>query len=164
MIHKELFPAIGMVTYTLDKIGVSYQSVSQIEEDNKNSVQISMRQPDHHNLSVMVGTDTPQRETIFDDLVPITNPKSMYDLPIPKAAFFGTQTFSLAVAESGAITQIGYGANSGASQVLGTAENAVNSFAGQTTAERAAEAKAEADLIAQQQRLIRCIADQINCT
>lgn len=84
-------------------------------------------------------------------------------LPIPKARLFGKQAFSLTLAESGAILQIGYGSETGATGLLNTLNNINDQFKPPTTAAKAAEIKAQADLIAQQQRLIRCESQPENC-
>jgi hypothetical protein len=44
-----------------------------------------------------------------------------YVLPIPKAALFGGQTFSIALSESGAVTSLSYGKTSGAAAAIGSA-------------------------------------------
>lgn len=44
-----------------------------------------------------------------------------YSLPIPKAALFGGETFSIALSESGAVTSLSYGKTSGAAAALGSA-------------------------------------------
>jgi hypothetical protein len=85
-----------------------------------------------------------------------------YKLPIPKAALFGKQTFALTLAESGAVTSVGYGKTTGAASAL----NALGAIAGaetQITAAKAAELKAQADVIAQQQRLVLCETKPDQC-
>lgn len=46
-----------------------------------------------------------------------------YVLPIPKAALFGGQTFSIALSESGAVTSLSYGKTSGAAAAIGSASS-----------------------------------------
>lgn len=83
-----------------------------------------------------------------------------YTLPIPRAALFGKQSFSLALSEAGAVTSIGYGKNTGTAGAL----NALGALANtQTAAAEAAETKAQADLIAQQQRLMLCLTKPDQC-
>jgi len=90
--------------------------------------------------------------------------KNTYALPIPKAALFGKQTFSLTLSEAGAITQIEYGKNTGAAGPLNVATSAATAAeAPGSTANKVADAKAQADLIAQQQRLARCQAKPAQC-
>jgi hypothetical protein len=81
-------------------------------------------------------------------------------LPVPAAALFGRQTFGLAVSEAGSITSVTYGKTSGAAGFL----NALQSVAAtETAAAKAAELKAEADLIFQQQRLVTCQTNPKDC-
>ena len=89
---------------------------------------------------------------------------SLYDIPIPTAALFGGNTFQLAVADSGAVTSIGYGLTSGAPGATASIAAAAEALQPDTTAERAAAAQAEASLIYQQQRLIRCEQSPTTCT
>jgi hypothetical protein len=89
--------------------------------------------------------------------------KNTYALPIPRAALFGKQNFSLTLSEAGAITQIDYGKNTGAAGPLDAATSAATAAAPGSTASKAAEVKAQADLIAQQQRLARCEANPAQC-
>lgn len=94
----------------------------------------------------------------------ITIPEgSTYDLPIPVAALFGMQKFTLSLNEAGAITAVEYGKNTGAAG----AANAANAIAGALTPEtptaQAADLKAKADVIAQGQRLARCQSNPSQC-
>lgn len=86
-----------------------------------------------------------------------------YVVPIPKAAVFGSHTFTLAVDEAGAITELGYGKDTGVGDALGAAQSAFDQIKPSTAAEKAAAAKAEADLIMQRRRLARCQADPATC-
>jgi len=95
----------------------------------------------------------------------ITVPLSQtYDLPIPKAALFGKQSFALALSEAGAITTVEYAKNSGAAGALNAAGAIATAETPETTATKAADVKAQADLIAQQQRLARCQANPAQCS
>jgi hypothetical protein len=83
-------------------------------------------------------------------------------LPIPKAALFGKQSFSLVLAESGRISSIGYGRTAGAPGALG----ALTALAGTEITEdnaQAATMKAASDLIAQQQRYSNCKLKPTDC-
>jgi len=87
-----------------------------------------------------------------------------YDIPIPKPAFFGKQSVGLVFAESGALTSIQYASTSGATQALGGLASLLTIAQGDSTAQQVAAVKAEADLIAQQQRLVLCMASPENCS
>lgn len=85
--------------------------------------------------------------------------KKAYPLPIPRAALFGKQSFSLVLTEAGGISEISYGKNAGASG----AANAAAAIS-DTSAVEVAATKAQADLIYQQQRLARCQQNPTACT
>jgi hypothetical protein len=90
----------------------------------------------------------------------LTPLRDTYTLPIPKAALFGKQSISLILSDAGAVTSIGYGKTVGVSGAL----NAMGALANtQTAATEAAETKAQADLIAQQQRLMLCRTKPDQC-
>jgi hypothetical protein len=86
-----------------------------------------------------------------------------YQLPIPKAALFGGQTFSLALTDAGAVTSITYGKTQGFSGSLNAASSAVGVEAAGDAA-KASAIKAQADIIAQSQRLANCKANPTKCT
>ena len=75
-----------------------------------------------------------------------------YTLPIPRGAAFGSQGFALALSEAGTITQLQYSKKGGAVGVL----NSLAALKPSSAEDKANELKGEADLIAQQQRLIKC--------
>jgi hypothetical protein len=83
-----------------------------------------------------------------------------YLLPIPKAAIFGKQTFNLSLSDAGAPTSIKYGKTSGTTESLNALGDLVKS---QGAAAKAAEFKAEAELIIQQQRLVLCQTKPDQC-
>ena len=86
-----------------------------------------------------------------------------YDMPIPKAALFGKQTFVAKFDDSGALNSVQYAAAPGTAQAL----NVIN--AGLTALKDSAGAKAaqlnsETELIIAQQRYARCRADPKSCS
>jgi hypothetical protein len=103
-----------------------------------------------------------QGQAIFSGniIVPLA---STYTLPIPKAALFGKQSFAVAISEAGAVTSVEYGKQTGASGPLNVLTAAATAAAPTSTATQAADVKAQADLIAQQQRLARCQAQPDKC-
>jgi hypothetical protein len=85
-----------------------------------------------------------------------------YEVPIPRAAVFGKQQLGASFHESGAMTMVQYVSSPGAGQVL----NVLNSALGlskEIADKQAAELGAEANLIAAQQRLMRCKTDPSKC-
>jgi hypothetical protein len=85
-------------------------------------------------------------------------------LPIPKAALFGKQTFSLSLSEAGTITAVDYGKQTGAAGALNAAGSIATAVDPETPTAKAADLKAQADIIAQQQRLLRCQRAPASCT
>jgi hypothetical protein len=95
-------------------------------------------------------------------IVPMPREYGENVLPIPRAALFGKQSFSLTLSEAGAIQTIDYGKLSGASDALSAATYVAGSGP-QITSNEVADVKAKADLIAQTQRLTRCQTNPANC-
>jgi len=86
-----------------------------------------------------------------------------YNLPIPKARVFGTQGITLALEESGSLSMIQYNSKTGLGQTFKALDSAVSEIKGPTALEKAAQLRAENDIIAQQQRRVVCLADPENC-
>lgn len=135
-----------------------------------NDVNLALRQPARVKVAVIEAmqackyTDEPESaRPIWAGTVLVPQAGKPYDLPIPKGALFGKQSFELALAESGAVNSLKYGKETGGSGLLGVMNAGMAAIQPDTPAARAAEIKAEADLIAQQQRLIRCQTDPDNC-
>jgi hypothetical protein len=91
--------------------------------------------------------------------IPLT---THYRLPLPTAGFFGKQTFAISLSGAGAIQKLQYG-TAGAAEGADAAVALAKALIGPTNAEKAAALKAEADLIAQQQRLAQCQANPSAC-
>lgn len=83
-----------------------------------------------------------------------------YDLPIPKVAFFGGRNFSVALADSGALTSFSYKKTSGAAAAAGALDALAKT---ETPATKAAALKAEIELIAAQQKLLLCQTKPADC-
>lgn len=125
---------------------------------------ITLRQPGEVAIRVSVGHPDCETTSVWEGAVLAGQHGVEYRLPVPKPAAFGKQVFGVAVAESGALQSAQYVSNSNAAQAIGVANAALTAAQGETIAQAAAAAKAEADLIAQQQRLVRCRADPANCS
>lgn len=119
-----------------------------------------VRQPGSATIKVMrAGVDCAGGEEIWHGDVTVAQFGKCYMLPIPGEKLFGKQVSGATFAESGALTSLQFASNNGFGQAL----NVVN--AGLTAAKdraslRAAQLQAEADVIAQQQRLAQCLADK----
>jgi hypothetical protein len=92
-------------------------------------------------------------------VVPTTD---TYTLPIPKPKLFGKQAFALTLNEAGGITAMGYTSLSGTAGAL-NALNSVSTTVSPGDSAKAAAIKAEADVIAQTQRLALCQAKPTDC-
>jgi hypothetical protein len=85
-------------------------------------------------------------------------------LPVGRGKAFGTQAFELVLADSGAITTLHYTKTTGLAAALGAAHTTLSGIQPPSAADQAAALNAQSDLIAAQQRLVRCKADPTNCT
>ncbi|KVC64319.1 hypothetical protein WI72_07695 [Burkholderia ubonensis] len=86
-----------------------------------------------------------------------------YTVLLPKPALFGGSTFSLSLSSSGAIKSIQYKTTSATASAIEVGTSAVNSAKPESAADRAAALKSQADIIAQQTRLAKCIATPASC-
>jgi len=102
-------------------------------------------------------------ETIWSATL-ITPAAQTFSLPVPKAALFGKQSFSLTLSDAGAVTSITYGKESGGGGASNAANAVATALTPDTPAAQATAAKSQADLIAQQQRLVRCQANPTACS
>lgn len=100
--------------------------------------------------------------------VPLTLEKDLFNVPIPKAAVFGSRTFVLALTDYGSISKIQYASTNSVTETavaagaIGSAVAAKNtspSVAAQVDAE-----KLDADLIYQQNRKATCLAKPESCS
>jgi hypothetical protein len=127
-------------------------------------VLLAVRQPALAHVAVKAGGRSGgcDLEPVWDGRLPVAQLGTAYELPIPRAPLFGKQVFAVSFAESGALSSVEYGANTGAGSALDVANAAASAMTGAMAA-KAAELKAESDLIEQQQRLVRCTADPASC-
>jgi hypothetical protein len=125
-------------------------------------------------VSAKMGTDCKNAEqngrassdapVIWSAAVLVPQRGENYPLPIPKGAQFGSQVFALALSDAGTITTLQYAKKGGAAGVLSGVGAGLGAYKPQSAEDKANELKGEADLIAQQQRLIRCQLDNKSCT
>lgn len=163
-IHLETLGAVlGKINVTIKPLtpDVRVKRGSSTDDD----VLLTLRQPANVTVEVSMGQKgAPGTEDSWSGNFAMAQYGTEYEIPVPKAAFFGKQTFNLAVAPSGAMTKIGYTKAPGVAQAIGVGQNVLDTF-GPTSADAAqiAKLKAEATLIAAQQRLVRCRADPTTC-
>ncbi|MBS0364066.1 MAG: hypothetical protein JSR98_22050 [Proteobacteria bacterium] len=98
-----------------------------------------------------------------DAVAPFVTTADDYVVAIPKAAILGKQTFALTLADSGAITELDFGKDSGVDAAVNSAGGVYNALRPRTAAEKLAELKAADDLKAEQVRAAQCNADPTTC-
>lgn len=150
--------------------------------DDSRGLPLRLRRPARFNVQVYrIGIEadandqschTPTRTALWsgNPLIPLTAAASQrlfrndgeYHLPVPRGAPFGGNSLKLGLAESGAIVALGYGNTSGTAGAI-TAAGTIGSAMIETDAERAARLASQGDLIAAQQRLIRCQQTPKDC-
>lgn len=128
------------------------------------SVMLSLREPANVHVKVFAGgAGECKQGPAWEGDVPVAQLGTLYKLPIPTPALFGKELMAASFAESGALTSLQFTSNTGAGQLLNVANAAETAAKPETATQKAADVKAEADLIAQQQRLVQCLADPKNC-
>jgi len=145
--------------------GVGYNKGDQNRSD---VVMLSLAHPKMLDLRITQGTsETCGSGTwakVWEGKIAAPQLGTPFELPLPKAPAFGKQTVVLELAESGMITSLKFGKESGMPGATNTLSGVIGHFDGDTTSEKAAKLKAEADLIKEQQRLIRCQTNPPACT
>lgn len=160
--HYELFR--NLVGDTCLRFGNVSQPDAPVKlERNASYAMLAARQPAIAEVGVSVGpTGSCELSQIWAGLVPVAQRGTDYAIPIPEAAFFGKQAFATSFDEAGAITMLQYGKDAGGAGVIGVVQSAADALVN-TASEQAAALKAEADLIAAQQRLVKCQTSPQNC-
>jgi hypothetical protein len=128
---------------------------------------IPLRVVDTGNVELTVTATVPavpgapaQLATVFDQNILVPLPTD-YILPITRGAFFGTRNTELDFDSSGAITTITYNKSGGSTDVANAVTDTATPF---SPAQTAANLKDQADVIAQQQRLLNCRKDASTCS
>lgn len=159
---SNLVKAIGRVCAVVE--GTEAPKAPTTYEAQNGDVLLRARQPGLVQIKVIAGgMNECQIDTVWEGKLPVAQFGAFYSLPIPAPVTFGKQVFAASFLESGALTSVQYASNTGAGQALNVASSALTVLKGETTAQKVADVKAEADLIAQQQRLVQCLADPKTC-
>ena len=161
-----LHGAIGTVCAQVTRVEkpVSPASVAQADASSNPTQSILLRaqQPGWAEIKVMAGPANQCTGKAWDGRVEVAQAGVSYDIPIPKAVAFGKEVFAASFAESGALTSLQYTTNTGTGQVLNVVSSGLSAAQG-ITAQKADQVKAEADLIAQMERLVQCKATPESC-
>jgi hypothetical protein len=106
--------------------------------------------------------DMLQSTQIWGGAVPIPM-RETYQIPIPSPAMFGKTAFGISLSDYGSVTSLHYGETDGASEAMDAVGQIANALKPKTTEEVSNDLKGQADLIAQQQRLIGCEVSPSTC-
>lgn len=131
--------------------------------DRRDAFNIVAVEPARYGVTIKQDGSTACSDEVWSGTVLVPQHGQAIELPVRRAALFGKQTAAFTFAESGAPTSIKYGKDAGATGALGAA-NEILGMGTTTDAEKLAALKIEADLIAQQQRVIRCKANPVGCS
>jgi len=89
--------------------------------------------------------------------------RETYQVPIPSPAAFGKTAFGIGLSDSGSITSLHYGETNGAPDATDAVGQIAKALQPKTPEDKANALKGQADLIAQQQRLIGCQVSPTTC-
>ncbi len=156
---------MGVVCGVIEQRMQPEKPVTMNSSDNQ-EVTLTLRQPALISIALKVGSESqcvPEADSFWTGNAPVAQLGTEYQVPIPKAAMFGKQQFAIGLAASGAVEFIQYAKDTGVGQALAAATDVAKQFEGQSTSAQVAAVKAEADLIAQQQRLVSCLAKPEEC-
>jgi hypothetical protein len=106
--------------------------------------------------------DMLQSTQIWGGAVPIPM-RETYQIPIPSPAMFGKTAFGISLSDYGSVTSLHYGETYGASEALDAVGQIASVLKPKTTEDVVNDLKGQADLIAQQQRLIGCQVSPSTC-
>jgi len=136
------------------------------------AISLKLRQPGRVPVSVTTGSPTSCSTTaasgasteVWSGPVKVPQAGREYFLPIPRGAAFGDQSLALALSDSGTINSIEYGRKLGTAGVLDVANAAASAFKPGGTEAETKKLNDESDLIAAEQRSIKCKTDPVNCS
>jgi hypothetical protein len=120
------------------------------------------RQPGQLKFKV-IDAESDQNTTYWSGSVLVAQLGTPYEIPIPTPKAFGKLTLTASFSESGALSSLEYTDTNGSASLVNSLSALAKSTASDTTAENVTQAKNQADLILQQQRLVLCEASPSNC-
>lgn len=156
--YDAIEPAIGALWFKFGDARMPNPPLSSRESVEN----ITLVEPAVLPVTVMNSSPISNEITEYTSFVPVPQWGEQYHIPIPKPPLFGGNTLELTLHGNGKIKTVKYGKTNGASS-LGNAITNVRSGLTETDSEKAAALKEEADVIAQQQRLLSCQTDQESC-
>lgn len=162
---RQVEPAIGGICAKVTGIGSPVAPVTFAStEETRTAPVLNARQPGWVDVIVMSGNQATCTSTaLWKGRLEVAQHGQDYTIPIPSPTVFGKLTFGASFSASGALSSLQYASSGSATQIVGGANSLLTIAQGETTAQKVAETKADADLIAQQQRLLSCLADPKAC-
>lgn len=106
--------------------------------------------------------DMLQSSQIWGAAVPIPM-RETYEVPIPSPAMFGKTAFGIGLSDYGSITSLHYGETNGGPDATDAVGQIAKALQPKKPEDEANDLKGQADLIAQQQRLIGCEVSPSTC-
>ncbi len=161
---NKLAAAIGDICAVVE--GVTKPVIPLQYEPNGNDILLWAQQPGQVTILVsrpVTGGLCAPTGPFWHGQVAVAQLGTVYPIPMPSPKLFGKESFSVAFSDSGALTSVQFTSTNGSAQALGSLNTLITSAQGESVAAKAAELKAQADLIAQQQRLTACLSDPKNC-
>jgi len=158
--YSAIAPAVGKLEYIIDTS--EQEPEAPVETTYKGKRKIALIEPALVPVKVTLKSYVSNESTEYSANIPVPQWGTEYNIPIPKPPMFGTNTLNLSLHETGKIKTLKYGTTNG-SKDLGSAFNTLSDKLVETDLEKAASIKAEADVIAQQQRLIGCKTTPEEC-
>lgn len=132
--------------------------------DKHKGERLTLIQPERALIKVVVNRPDQKKLVDFTGGAWVPQHGTKYDLPIQKSPWFGQNVFALDLSQSGHVTKIQYTGNRGSAELSGVISEAQTQYKDESLQDDLDKAKAEADLIYQQQRLVKCQADPAECS
>ena len=158
------FTSTGTTKAPITAKGVSSDGWADSESAGSDAqISLKARQPAQVRVSVRLAYQPDCRgNEIWASVIPVAQLGAKYTIPIPKPPLFGKQTFAASFDEAGGLGVLQYSQDSGATSGL-TAIDTAQASGKTMAAEETSALKAEADLIAAQQRLVKCQITPASC-
>lgn len=135
-----------------------------VSSKDADQFQLQLQEPGLVPFTVTAGmNDTCGSAKIWTGNLLVAQAGTPYTVPIPSPLLFGKEAMSASFSEAGGLTSLQFTSTSGTGQALGVVNTALTTYEGKAAA-KAAQLKAESDLIAQEQRLLQCKAKPADCS
>lgn len=159
--YDQFKPLFGEICLRFGKMNVPSLPVTL--DGQKRYALVEAVQPAQLEIAVSSGgVGECEKSVLWSAIVAVAHRGQKYSIPIPKAAVFGKQAFAASFDEAGSLTLLQYGKDNGTAGAIG-AVNTTYDALHETRAETISELKSEADLIAAQQRLVKCQTTPASC-